>query len=55
MEIDEKALLASQSTSFWLKDAITSTKNRDVVDALSDTEILLAILNARFSDPGTAG
>lgn len=55
MEIDEKAILNSQSTSFWLKDAIKSTQKRDVVDALSDTEILLAILNACFSRPSRAG
>jgi hypothetical protein len=50
MIVDEETVLADRCTSFWLRDAIVKTKNRDVVDALSDTEILLAILNARFSD-----
>lgn len=50
MVIDENELLNSASTSFWLKNAILATQQRDVVDALRDTEVLLAVLNARFSD-----
>lgn len=50
MVVDEQAILNSQSASFWLKDAIRSTRQRDIVDALKDAEILLAILNARFSN-----
>ncbi len=43
-----KAFLASQSVSFWLKDAIRSSLDRDPVDAVNDVEDLLAILSERL-------
>lgn len=40
-------LLANPCTSFWLKDAIRESLNRDVCDAATDAEVLLAILTRR--------
>ena len=37
-------LLANPATSNWLKNAITSARKRDVVDALNDAEILVEVL-----------
>ena len=39
-------LLANPATSNWLKNAITSARERDVVDALNDAEILLQVMTA---------
>lgn len=45
--VDE--LLCSPGTSFWLRDAISSSMKRDPVDALSDAEVLLDLLRRRLS------
>ena len=37
-------LLADPATSDWLKNAITTARERDVVDALNDAEILVEVL-----------
>ena len=37
------------TTSHWLRDAIKSLENRDIVDALNDVEILLESLNVRYT------
>jgi hypothetical protein len=50
MSVDEQELMENPAVSYWLKTAITNTKERDIVDALNDAELLLAILNARFSN-----
>ena len=39
-------LLANPATSHWLKHAITSARERDVVDAVNDAEILLQVMTA---------
>ena len=45
-EIDR--ILSCYSTSFWLKDALKSSVQRDCVDALNDAEFLVAILSKRY-------
>jgi hypothetical protein len=42
-------LLTSPGTSYWLRDAISSSMKRDPVDALSDAEVLLDVLRRRLS------
>ncbi|HFL7769811.1 TPA: hypothetical protein ACG47G_004354 [Pseudomonas aeruginosa] len=42
-------LLTSPGTSYWLRDAISSSMRRDPVDALSDAEVLLDVLRRRLS------
>lgn len=44
LPIDVKDVMASPSTSFWLKQAIQDNLNRDPVDALNDVEVLMAVL-----------
>ena len=43
-------ILASPSTSHWLKDALKSALNRDCVDAASDAELLAFVLSERAQD-----
>ena len=38
-------ILESDETSYWLKDAIKTLFNRDIVDAVNDVELLLNLLN----------
>ena len=40
-------VMASYSTSTWLKEAINSAYQRDCVDALRDAEVLVCMLAAR--------
>jgi hypothetical protein len=37
-------VLASPTTSYWLKDALRTALNRDCVDAANDAEVLAVIL-----------
>lgn len=37
------------ATSYWLKDALKSALNRDIVDALSDAERLVSLLKAEYA------
>ena len=46
-EVTVEALLTSLSTSDWLKRALRTALNRDVVDAANDAEILARVLSAR--------
>ena len=43
-------LLANPATSDWLKNAITSARKRDVVDALNDAEILVEVLTVDYDN-----
>lgn len=43
----EGALLRSPATSYWLRSAILSTEERDIVDALADAEVLVELLQRR--------
>lgn len=40
-------LLSNPCTSYWLKDAIKSSFNRDCLDALRDAETLVQLLKER--------
>jgi hypothetical protein len=40
-------LLTDPSTSFWLRNALTSALSRDPVDATNDAEILARVLDHR--------
>jgi hypothetical protein len=40
-------LLRDPSTSFWLRNALTSALLRDPVDAANDAEILARVLDSR--------
>lgn len=44
---DAQEILASPSTSFWLKDALRAALQRDPVDAASDAELLATVLASR--------
>ena len=44
----EKAIASDPGTSYWLKDQLVETKNRDVVDALKDAEALVQALQGRL-------
>jgi hypothetical protein len=44
---DVQEVLASPSTSFWLKDALQAALLRDPVDAANDAELLAAVLASR--------
>lgn len=37
-------LLADPATSYWLKDALRTVSERDILDALDDAEMLVTIL-----------
>lgn len=49
---DERQVLESFSASFWLKDAIKTATNRDILDALRDAETLVALLKKRAKTAG---
>jgi hypothetical protein len=42
-------VLADQSLSCWLKDALQASYERDPVDALLDAQRLLKLLNERYA------
>jgi hypothetical protein len=45
-----KEILRDGSTSYWLKDAIRTLNNRDVIDALNDIEVLQELLVMKFDE-----
>lgn len=45
----EEALLVDPGISHWLKEQIRLTRERDVVDALKDIEVLTRVLNSRLA------
>ncbi|MDC5870232.1 hypothetical protein OPW39_15600 [Vibrio europaeus] len=45
----ERELVNDPSTSFWLKEQFELTKKRDLIDALSDAEILVSVLKSRVN------
>jgi hypothetical protein len=45
--LDVREILASPSTSFWLKDALLSALQRDPIDAANDAEVLASVLASR--------
>ena len=47
MQIVEERVAKDPSTSYWLKEQIASSSDRDPVDALRDAEILVNILRQR--------
>lgn len=50
MSTNIHAILEDPSTSYWLKDALTSALQRDIVDASQDAELLSQILRIRAND-----
>ena len=46
-KINESALLNDPSVSYWLKEQIRASKERDILDALCDAELLVAVLAER--------
>lgn len=47
-KINIEEILNSPSTSYWLKNAIKQSLERDIVDALDDAESLTVILSQHF-------
>lgn len=45
-----KEVLESQSTSYWLKNALNSALDRDCVDAAHDAELLADLLRDRCNN-----
>lgn len=45
----EQEMLNDPSTSFWLKEQIKATKQRDLLDALNDAEALVLVLKSRLA------
>jgi hypothetical protein len=43
-------LIDDRSTSFWLVAALNRSLGRDIVDAVSDAELLLSVLSARLEE-----
>jgi hypothetical protein len=50
MRIDtlEQELQDDPSASFWLKEQLEVTKGRDIVDAITDAELLVLVLKSRL-------
>lgn len=50
MRIDtlEQKLQYDPSASFWLKEQLEVTKGRDIVDAITDAELLVLVLKSRL-------
>lgn len=46
----EDQILNDPAASNWLKHQVEASKERDVVDALRDSEILVEVLAARYSE-----
>ena len=46
--LDESAMKSDPATSFWLREQISATRQRDVLDALADAEALVDILRQRW-------
>jgi hypothetical protein len=47
---DQQSLLNDSGCSFWLRDQITKTKGRDVVDVLNDVDLLSRVLHTRYDN-----
>ena len=43
----ESEILNDPSTSFWLKEQIVNSSNRDILDVLSDVEALKSVVEER--------
>lgn len=43
-------VLNDQATSYWLKSALRSALNRDLLDATNDSEMLFFILSQRLGE-----
>ena len=52
IQTEEQQVLASPCSSYWLKDAIKTLSQRDLVDAYYDAEALYRIIRARMLDAG---
>jgi hypothetical protein len=48
MSKEEEALINDPSISFWLKQACLESRGRDVLDAINDARLLLAVLEQRW-------
>lgn len=48
MDIDK--IVADPATSYWLKNQLQAIDQRDLVDQINDTEILLEALKQRFEN-----
>lgn len=50
MRIDtlEQELQHDPTASFWLKEQLEVTKGRDIVDAITDAELLVLVLKSRL-------
>jgi hypothetical protein len=46
----EQSLLADPAVSYWLKGQIRQTRDRDVLDALRDAELLSEVLRTRAEE-----
>ena len=49
---DENTLADDPTTSRWLREQLNVTKQRDVLEAINDAEMLLAVLKSRWSHVG---
>ncbi|EGQ7973450.1 hypothetical protein I7Z51_002372 [Vibrio parahaemolyticus] len=45
----EQEVMNDPSTSYWLREQIEKSKERDILDVLDDTESLVLILKARLN------
>lgn len=43
-------LILDPSTSFWMKNAINTLERRDPLDAVSDVEVLLSLMQMRADE-----
>ncbi|HCF0590410.1 TPA: hypothetical protein NH794_004060 [Pseudomonas aeruginosa] len=50
ISVDIKAVLSSPGTSYWLKDALASALQRDIVDAANDAQALSSLLEHRCAE-----
>ena len=48
-------IIADQSVSCWLKDALQTSYERDPIDALLDAQRLLKLLGERYAQVVNAG
>lgn len=48
--IEPNDILSDPSASFWLKQAVRDALSRDPVDAITDAEILVAVLQNRLEN-----
>ena len=43
-------ILINPATSYWLRTAIQSCEQRDIVDAINDVEVLMEVLKFRLNE-----